>query len=68
MYISQMLAKKVETLNKAMEVESKKMRRDMSTMEKELAAIRTGKERDQRAHGILAPRGTASGTRSVATR
>lgn len=63
-----MLAKKVETLNKAMEVESKKMRRDMSAMEKEVAAIRTGNERDQRAQHVLAPRGAVNGTRSVAMR
>lgn len=44
----QMLAKKVETLNKAMEVESKKMRREVAAVEKEVAAMRIGKESDQR--------------------
>lgn len=43
-----MLAKKVETLNKAMEVESKKMRREVAAVEKEVAAMRIGKESDQR--------------------
>ena len=33
-----MLAKKVDTLTKAMDVEAKKMRRDMANMEKKVAA------------------------------
>lgn len=41
-----MLAKKVDTLNKAMEVESKKMRREMAAMEKEVNALRGSKEND----------------------
>lgn len=44
-----MLAKKVETLTKAMEVEGKKMRREMSAMEKEVAAIRMEKDQDVKA-------------------
>lgn len=51
-----------------MEVESKKMRRDMSAMEKEFAAIRIGKERDQRAQHVLAPRIAVNGTRLVGVR
>lgn len=45
----QMLAKKVDTLQKAMEVEAKKMRREVSIMEKEVAAMRVDKEQDNRA-------------------
>jgi len=44
-----MLAKKVDTLNKAMEVESKKMRREMAAMEKEFAAVRLEKEQESKA-------------------
>lgn len=60
--IKQMLAKKVETLNKAMEVEAKKMRREVAAMEKEVAAMRVGKEHDQRARRISAPRGAINGS------
>lgn len=43
----QILEKSVETLNKAMEVEGKRTRREIAAMEKELAALRVGgKERD----------------------
>lgn len=45
----QMLARKVDTLNKAMEVEAKKMRREVAAMEKEVAAMRVEKEQDNRA-------------------
>jgi hypothetical protein len=45
----QMLAKKVDTLNKAMEVEAKKMRREVAAMEKEVAAIRLEKEQENKA-------------------
>ena len=38
-----MLAKKVETLTKAMEVEAKKMRREVAVMGKEVAAMRVDK-------------------------
>lgn len=44
-----MLAKKVDTLTKAMEVEAKKMRREVAAMEKEVAAMRLDKEQDIRA-------------------
>lgn len=43
-----MLAKKVDTLTKAMEVEAKKMRREVAAMEKEVAAMRVDKEQDNR--------------------
>ncbi|KAI3811779.1 hypothetical protein L1987_21510 [Smallanthus sonchifolius] len=42
----EILARNVETLNKAMEVESKKTRREIAAMEKELAALRVDKGRD----------------------
>ena len=44
-----MLAKKVDTLTKAMEVEAKKMRREVAAMEKEVAAMRVEKEQENRA-------------------
>lgn len=44
-----MLAKKVDTLTKAMEVEAKKMRREVAAMEKEVAAMRVEKEHENRA-------------------
>jgi predicted metalloenzyme YecM len=44
-----MLAKKVDTLTKAMESEAKKSRREIAAMEKELAATRLEKEQDSRA-------------------
>ncbi|KAL9662895.1 hypothetical protein QQ045_027730 [Rhodiola kirilowii] len=43
-----MLAKKVDTLTKAMEVEAKKMRREVAAMEKEVDAIRVEKEHENR--------------------
>lgn len=43
----EMLTKKVETLNKAIEVEGKKTRREIAAMEKEFASLQTGKD-DQR--------------------
>ena len=39
-----MLDKKVETLMRAMDVEAKKMRREMSNMEKEVAAMRVDRD------------------------
>lgn len=47
--ICQMLAKKVDTLTKAMEVEAKKMRREVAVMEKEVAAMRVDKEQETKA-------------------
>lgn len=64
-----MLAKKVDLLNKAMEVEAKKMRREVAAMEKEVSAIRSGGEHDQRARRLAAPRATtATMTRSLSAR
>lgn len=63
-----MLAKKVETLNKAMEVESRKMRREVASMEKELAAMRIGKEQDLRMRHPSAPRAAENGSRLLSMR
>ena len=51
-----MLAKKVDTLNKAMEAEVKKMRREVAAREKEVAAMRVNKEHDHRTRRSSAPR------------
>lgn len=65
----QMLAKKVDTLNKAMEVEAKKMRREVVAMEKELAAMRvSSRESDQRPRRQSAPRGAVVGSQSLPVR
>lgn len=63
-----MLARKVDTLNKAMEVEAKKMRREVAAMEKEVAAIRVGKETDPRTRRLGAPRAAVNGTHSLSAR
>jgi len=52
-----MLAKKVDTLTKAMEVEAKKMRREVAAMEKEVAAMRVEKEQDTRAKRLGSSKG-----------
>lgn len=44
-----MLGKKVDTLTKAMEVEGKKMRREVAAKEKEVASMRVDKEHESRA-------------------
>lgn len=44
-----MLSKKVDTLTKALEVEGKKMRREVAAMEKEVASMRVDKEHENRA-------------------
>ena len=54
-----MLAKKVDTLTKAMEVEAKKMRREVAAMEKEVAAMRVDKAPDSRAKKVSSSRGPA---------
>ena len=55
-----MLAKKVDTLTKAMEVEAKKMRREVAAMEKEVAAMRVEKEQDNRAKRYANVKGAVS--------
>ncbi|KAF4374442.1 microtubule-associated protein 70-1 [Cannabis sativa] len=65
----EMLAKQVDTLNKAREVEAKKMRREVAAMEKEVAASRTGNEHEQRTRRLSsAPRAAVSMTRSLSAR
>jgi len=61
-----MLAKKVDTLNKAMEVEARKMRREVASMEKEVAAMRISKEHNHRARSS-APR-AAVNSQTISTR
>lgn len=56
-----MLAKKVETLNKAMTIEAKRMRREVAAMEKEVATIRNGKEYDQRLKCSYSAKGAMNG-------
>lgn len=63
-----MLARKVEMLNKAMGVEAKKMRREVATMEKEVAAMRNGKEQDQRNRRPSATRGAVIGSHTHSIR
>lgn len=55
-----MLAKKVDTLTKAMESEAKKSRRELAAIEKELAATRSEKEQDNRAKRFGCSSGSAS--------
>lgn len=57
----EMLERKVETLNKAMEIESKKNRRDMSAMEKEVAAVRGVNGQVNRTRHASAPRRSVNG-------
>lgn len=54
--MSQVLAKKVETLNKAMEVEAKKTRREVAAMEKEISAMFNGNGQDKRKSNTLLSR------------
>lgn len=61
-----MLAKKVDTLNKAMEVEAKRMRREVASMEKEVAALRVSKD-DHRTRRTSAPR-AAVNSQSISAR
>lgn len=58
----QMLAKKVDTLTKAMEVEAKKMRREVAAMEKEVAAMRVEKDHENRAKRFGSSKGPVSNT------
>ncbi|KAI4992586.1 hypothetical protein ZWY2020_057788 [Hordeum vulgare] len=56
----EMLAKKVDTLTKAMESEAKKMRRDVAAMEKEVVAMRLEKEQDTKARRFGSSSASAS--------
>lgn len=64
----EMLAKKVDTLNKAMEVEAKKMRREVAAKEKEVAAMRVSKDHDPRMRRISAPRGAVNSSHLTSAR
>lgn len=64
----EMLAKKVDTLNKAMEVEAKKMRREVAAKEKEVAAIRVSKDHDQRMRRISTHRGAVNSSHLTSAR
>ena len=63
-----MLAKKVDTLNKAMGVEAKKMRREVAAMEKEVSAMRVSEEHDHRARRASAARGAVNSSQRVSAR
>ena len=63
-----MLAKKVDTLTKAMEVEAKKMRREVAAMEKEVAAMRVDKEQDNRAKRFGSSKGPVNSSQQLPAR
>lgn len=63
-----MLAKKVDMLNKAMEVESKRMRREVAIMEKEVAALRVSKGNNHRTQRLSAPRAAVNYSQSFSAR
>lgn len=63
-----MLAKKVDTLTKAMEVEAKKMRREVTVLEKEVAAMRVDKEQDNRAKRAGNSKGHVNAPQSLPAR
>jgi hypothetical protein len=60
-----MLDKKVETLMRAMDVEAKKMRREMANMEKEVAAMRVDRDPNRRQNNT---RGALSASQSLSAR
>jgi hypothetical protein len=60
-----MLAKKVDTLTKAMEVEAKKMRREVAAMEKEVSAIRLEKEQENKAKRLGSLRGPGNASQAL---
>lgn len=47
-----MLSRKIDTLTKAMEVETKKLRREKAAVEKEVASIRAEKEHELKARRL----------------
>lgn len=64
-----MLAKKVDTLTKAMEVEAKKMRREVAAMEKEVAAMRgDNKDQESRTKRLGASKAPANSSYAVPSR
>ncbi|KAK9265795.1 hypothetical protein L1049_025372 [Liquidambar formosana] len=64
----EMLSEKVDTLNNAMEVEAKKMWREVANMEKEVSAMGVSKEHDLRARHLSTPRGAVSSSQSLSAR
>lgn len=48
----QMLSRKNDTLNKAMEVETKKLRREKAALEKEVAALQVDKQHELKARRL----------------
>lgn len=63
-----MLAKKVDTLTKAMEVEAKKMRREVAAMEKEVAAMRGEKDQESRTKRFSASKAPANSSHAIPSR
>jgi Microtubule-associated protein 70 len=63
-----MLAKKVDTLTKAMEVEAKKMRREVAAMEKEVAAMRGEKDQECRTKRLGASKSPVNSSHAVPSR
>lgn len=59
-YFVQILTKKINTLTKAMEVDAKKMRREVSSLEKELAAMRVEKEHEKKTKRFGAAKASTS--------
>ena len=55
-------------MNRAMEVEAKKMQREVAAKEKEVAAIHVSKEHDQRMWHISAPRGAVNSSHLTSAR
>lgn len=60
-----MLAKKVETLTKAMEIEAKKMRREVAAMEKEVAAMRVEREQENRSNRLGNSRASVNSSQMI---
>lgn len=48
----QMLSRKIDTLTKAMEVETKKLRREKAALEKEVATLQIDKQQEQKARRL----------------
>ena len=63
-----MLTKNVDTLNKVMEVEAKRMQREVAAKEKEVAAIRVSRDHDQRMQCISTPRGAVNSSHLISAR
>lgn len=47
-----MLSRKIDTLTKAMEVETKKLRREKAALEKEVATLQIDKQQEQKARRL----------------